>query len=250
MKLVLLPGMDGTGLLFKPILESLQNTLAGIDVLVLNLPNHCPQDYDYLSSFIAKQLPQTDFILVAESFSGGIAARLSSTKLSSTQQASTQLAPTQLASHHLKGIIFVASFLSSPKPYLPYLASLLPLHLLVDLPLSSFVYRTFLLGNGASKQDILLLKKAIKATSVQSLKQRLKTISKARYNGFTSDIPIVHISASQDRLVSKRKIADFTKAYPNHTLIKLEGPHFLLQTQAEQCASMFADSIDILLKSK
>jgi hypothetical protein len=36
MKIVLLPGLDGTGILFKPFIEALPN---GIDVLVISYPS-------------------------------------------------------------------------------------------------------------------------------------------------------------------------------------------------------------------
>ena len=101
MTLVLLPGMDGTGLLFAALLAELNE----IETLVLALPQTGPQDYATLAEYIRPQLPQADFILLAESFAGGIAAQLS-----------------QQECAHLQGVIFVAAFLSAPKKRLTQLA--------------------------------------------------------------------------------------------------------------------------------
>lgn len=57
MKLVLLPGMDGTGILFKQLLANIQ----GIDVLVLSLPMEGSQDYQSLARKILKSLPELLF---------------------------------------------------------------------------------------------------------------------------------------------------------------------------------------------
>ena len=117
MKIVLLPGMDGTGNLFKDAVSE----LSMMDVIILSLPNEGPQNYQDLSSSLIKDLPEEDFIIVAESFSGGIAACLSNDQ-----------------PPHLKAIIFVASFLSAPKKHIAYLASLLPIQQFTKLPLFKF----------------------------------------------------------------------------------------------------------------
>lgn len=112
-------------MLFDPLVANIQ----GMEVVVLPLPTEGAQDYKALSQDILKRLPNEDFILVAESFSGGIAALLSQ-----------QLIP------HLKGIIFVASFLSGPKKMVARFASLLPIRYLARLPFSGIVYRLFFWG--------------------------------------------------------------------------------------------------------
>ncbi|SEH70807.1 hypothetical protein SAMN05660691_00907 [Rheinheimera pacifica] len=109
-------------MLFGPLLANTQ----GMEVVVLPLPNEGAQDYKSLSQYILKRLPHEDFILVAESFSGGIAAQLSQ-----------QIVP------HLKGIIFVASFLSAPKKLMAHFASLLPIRHLTHLPFSGSVITHF-----------------------------------------------------------------------------------------------------------
>ena len=59
------------------------------------MPKLGPQDHASLAKFIKEQLPAEDYVLLAESFAGGIGPEL-----------------VKLKPKHLKGVIFVASFLS------------------------------------------------------------------------------------------------------------------------------------------
>ncbi len=216
MKIVLLPGMDGTGILFEKLLLYLK----GCEVIVLPLPNDGPQDYLFLSEYIVKLLPNEYYILVAESFSGGIAALLSQQSLS-----------------HCKGIVFVASFLSAPNRILVNIACLLPIRLFVHLPLSGFVFRFFFLGNKPSQTEIPSFLGAIKSVPQKTIKSRLKTIAKTSYDGFTSCIPVLYLKASHDRLVPNKKVKEIQKAYVNFEFSEIAGPHFILQVRPKECAS-------------
>ncbi len=103
--LVLLPGMNGTADLFTKFLSNFDG-----DYIVISLPDFGAQDHASLAKVIYEQLPKQEFVLLAESFSGGIVPEL------------LQLKPT-----HLSGVIFVASFLSCPNKYLLGVAKLLPI---------------------------------------------------------------------------------------------------------------------------
>ena len=73
-RLVLLPGLDGTGLLFEPLLRALPKE---IEATVIRYPGDQRLSYDELLEFLRDQLPRdTPFILLGESFSGPLAIRL------------------------------------------------------------------------------------------------------------------------------------------------------------------------------
>lgn len=77
MKLVLLPGMDGTGRLFAPLLSRLDDRL---EPVVIAYPGHEQLDYDQLHEFVRARLPKGEpFILLGESFSGPVAITLAAT---------------------------------------------------------------------------------------------------------------------------------------------------------------------------
>lgn len=229
MKIVLLPGMDGTGILFEKLLLYLKE----YEVIVLPLPNDGPQEYLFLSEYIVKLLPDENYILVAESFSGGIAAFLSQQSLP-----------------HMKGIVFVASFLSAPNKFLLNIPCLLPIRLFVNLPLSDFIFRFFFLGNEPSQTEIPSFLRALKSVPQKTIKSRLNTIGKTRYDGFTSCIPVLHIKASHDRLVPNKKEKEFQKAYVSYEFSEIAGPHFILQVKPKECASVILRFYASCIKQK
>ena len=72
--LVVLPGLDGTGLLTTPLLDAL--TARGVPAQVLRYPQEGPQDYATLAARVRLQLPETPFVLLGESFAGPLAVLL------------------------------------------------------------------------------------------------------------------------------------------------------------------------------
>lgn len=62
MKLVFLPGMDGTGNLFSPLFRFLPN----FDCQVISLPEVGGQDYVSIKNYVKGRFPVEDFILIAE----------------------------------------------------------------------------------------------------------------------------------------------------------------------------------------
>jgi hypothetical protein len=61
LKLVLLPGMDGTGELFAPLLKHLSK----FDVEIIAYPQVGGQDYQTLIDFVSGKLPNEKYILSA-----------------------------------------------------------------------------------------------------------------------------------------------------------------------------------------
>ncbi|MET0090382.1 MAG: hypothetical protein ABW068_10250 [Candidatus Thiodiazotropha sp.] len=71
MKLIMLPGLDGTGRLFKGFLQCYPG-----EARVVSLPMDGPQDHRALAQRISPRLPEEDYVLLAESYSGLIAMHL------------------------------------------------------------------------------------------------------------------------------------------------------------------------------
>jgi pimeloyl-[acyl-carrier protein] methyl ester esterase len=217
MKLILLPGMDGTGKLFAPLI----NLMADIDVDVIPLPCEGPQDYDSLTKWVSTKLPESDFILLAESFSGPIAANLSCQNNS-----------------HLKSVIFVASFLSAPSIWKLTVARCLPIKFLSKMPGARFFYKIFCLGWDAKPDLLNLFESALAEVPQAVLKARLKTMANLTSQPFTSNLPVIYIQATEDKLVPVNVLKDFFKNYPQIDLVKMRAPHFLLQAKPEESAKL------------
>ena len=73
MKILLLPGLDGTGLLFEDLLAQLPTT---VDVEVISMDELCGSSYVEQAKEIATNVGDTKILLVAESYSGRVAYEL------------------------------------------------------------------------------------------------------------------------------------------------------------------------------
>lgn len=215
MKLILLPGMDGTGLLFEPLLHEARD----LDMEVISLPTTGPQDYASLANSVARTIGDRECALLAESFSGGVAEAL-------------------VRNHNLniKHIIFVASFLSSQSRFASRLAAVLPIKALASVPvLAPFVFKALFLGWSANPWLIALFRKSLKSVDAKALSMRLRQIAEYRASGATIEIGATYIRPKGDLLVSDRS-TEFAAAFPELKIVELAGPHFVLQTKPEACA--------------
>lgn len=219
MKLILLPGMDGTGELFTPLLEALPE----YDYETIRLPESGAQDYLSITEYVIKKLPKHDYLLVAESFSGPIGLMLASRQL-----------------QYLKGIVFVATFLSPPNKFLLAMAQFLPLKFFTRLPFVGYFHKVLFLGKGANAELLASFQSIIKSLPQKLIMQRLKAMAELEYQLQTIDLPAVYIQASADKLVSSRKAAEFADTFRQLKIRKVDGPHFILQLNPHESASIIS----------
>lgn len=217
--------MDGTGELFEEFLSYHDG-----EHLVISLPQKGHQDYSSLAQSLENQLPKEDYILLAESFSGGIVPELLKQDLT-----------------NMKGIIFVASFLSCPNKYLLPIAKILPIKALASAPLSKIGHKFLLLGKDASKA---LLSKFIKVTESipdHIIKNRLAVMNRQRLPLANFDIPTVYIQALSDRLISPGKSRELSNVFRNIEYIEIDGPHFLLQAKPKESSQAVATAAALIM---
>ena len=215
MKVVILPGLDGTGKMLSVFVDKFETKHS---VKVINYPTDETLSYSELTKLVLSQLPTGEpYIVIAESFSGPIAVKLATE-----------------ASNHLKGIIFAASFLKNPT-FIPIkfgtLSKALPLKSSILLNL----VRPLTFGKWASKSLQMLLVNAIKEVSHTVLAHRLKeVIATDELSTFSRlTLPMLYLRPTADRLVSKSASLEM-KAQNNKLTIKdVEGSHFILQTNPE-----------------
>ena len=223
MKVVLLPGLDGTGGLFKPFIEVLPNE---IDILVVSYPSNTKLSYKELTELVISQLPKEKFILVGESFSGYIAYQVALSK-----------------PKNLQSVIFVATFLENPRPILLGLSSLLSSKLIFSAPIPNYIVKKFLFGLAANKQMISLFTQSISQVSPNVLSFRLQEISKLPKNIEPCKLRATYIQATDDKLVPKRCVESFKKVFNNFNVFKIEGSHFVLQANPLACAEVLVKEI-------
>lgn len=225
MELVLLPGMDGTGMLFQPLIRVLGEN---IKINIVQYPCNEELSYNELCVFVKERLPRRqEFILVAESFSGPIAYRLA-----------TESIP------NLKSIIFVASFLEAPRPILLSVLKLLPLTFFFRIPIPDLITKQIFLGPNASPSLVKLFKEALGQVKPSVLAYRLRAISSLKASGPALQIPCCYIQAKSDMLVPVKSFQPFERLIPQIKVYRIEGPHFVIQANPESCARIIQKEIN------
>ena len=138
--LVILPGMDGTGLFFQPFARAMPSRFSA---RVLEYPVDVPMNYDQLEVRVLSELDQIEGpkVLLASSFSGPLAIRIAS-----KQQV------------ELSALVLVATFTHAPKPrWLRHLVHPWVFH----VPPPSWIIRRNLVGADASAELVREVKETV-----------------------------------------------------------------------------------------
>ncbi len=227
MRLALLPGLDGTGLLFEPLISALPQ---GLQPLVVEYPQSCAGSFtDHVDTATAALSGGKRWLLLAESFSGPIAARV------------------VIENPDLKiaGVVFCASFLTPPRRPLLALAKRSPLQAAFS-HVPDWALRTFCLGNRADRSTIDLVRLALSRAGPKALAARLRMLSAMpAFDGHIA-VPTLYLRAMNDRLVGPTSMHEFSRHCRQVNTVEIEGPHFILQTRPDACAkavAAFADSL-------
>ena len=216
MRALLLPGMDGSGGLLQPFVEALAPDIVA-DVAVY--PPQRALGYDALLELVQARIPRDGpFLLIGESFSGPLAIRIAASS------------PPGLA-----GLVLCASFASSPRPRLA------PLRPLLRLPLPKPPVRwlmPFLMGPWATPEWTRRGRDAMAPLTSAVARLRLSEVTRIDARDALAGVrhPLLYLQAGRDRLVPARCWREVQRVRPDATLVRLEGPHFLLQHRPEACA--------------
>ena len=215
-RLVLLPGMDGTGQLFGPFLAALGAT---VDAHVVRYPPSMAS-YKELVAFAANELP-TDghYVILGESFSGPIATALAARR------------PTGLV-----GLVLCATFVKNPPPRFNSLRSLVGLLPAIAPPIKPL---SWLLCNEAAHSQADPLRSAIASIPPSTLRARLGEVLAVDACASLRDVsvPILYLRALHDRLVPRDASQVIQRIRQDVTVVDIEAPHFLLQTAPKAAAA-------------
>jgi pimeloyl-ACP methyl ester carboxylesterase len=207
--LVLLPGMDGTGDLFRPLLAAIRDDWP---VCVVRYSRDEPNSVDELVEHARLLLPDGPLVLLGESFSGPVAASL-----------------TAGMGCRVQGLILVSSFVRCPRPNLSSLAFLANL---VNVKLAAQMASLFLLNRHAAPELRQAVRAAVNQVAPRVLRSRLKAIASVDVCAScrTIECPVLYLQAQHDRLVPARAGATVQKVIPHARIVRLKAPHGLLQT--------------------
>ncbi|MEM7538382.1 MAG: hypothetical protein AAF639_39805 [Chloroflexota bacterium] len=217
MKIVLLPGMDGTGNLFADFCAELAPLF---EPEIIPYPTDIPQSIETLAGYVESKVPHTEsYILLAESFSGRIAYEVA-----------------QRGNTNIHSIVLVATFLQNPYPTITPLHHIVPIHWLANIPIPDWILRQFLLGSAMTPTLADCFRASVRSIPSKIMRKRLNSIATMSLPTTPLTKHCLYLQATEDVLIPKRCVRDFERSCSNLTVQPITGKHFLLQSSPYECA--------------
>jgi pimeloyl-ACP methyl ester carboxylesterase len=209
--LVLLPGLDGTEIFFRPLLAVLP---AWVKPVVVTYPMSGANGYSDLLAVVLVAIEDAkEFYVLGWSFSGPLALMLAAK-----------------APSRIRGVILCASFVRPPLPVLSWLrfAVISPVVHIVRLARRAPL---FLSGNST---DLFRRDKAATwarvPTRILALRARTILALDARECLRKCPRPVLYLAGSRDRVVPKRNVQEVVRESPSAKVVTIDGPHLALYT--------------------
>jgi pimeloyl-ACP methyl ester carboxylesterase len=217
MKLVLLPGLDGTGELFAPFVDE----LGGLETQVISYPLDREMTYPEHEAVARAKLPaDDDFVLLAESFSGPIGISIAAA-----------------APPRLKGLILCCTFASNPLPVFGPFAKLIGIAPALRIPPA--LTAPWLYGKHGTVELRRAHRRAMARVAPSTMRARVAAILDVDYRHLLRriEVPILYLCATVDRLIPSSVARGLKSMRRDMEFIEIEAPHFLLQTEPARCAA-------------
>ena len=228
MRLVMLPGMDGTGSLFRGFLDVLPPTT---EVVIVRYPFHRALGYaELLDAVRAAVDPLNEYVLVAESFSTPLAVMFAAGQ-----------------PEGLQGVVLCAGFVTPPvRGVMRWLAERLR-WVIFRVPFPSWAARVFLLGIRAPRELLDDVTDAIARVAPDVMARRVVEVLRVDVRKELSEInvPILALFSGDDKVVSDECRPEML-AQKNMKTGTIDGPHMLLQRAPVRCSRLIVDWIKAL----
>jgi pimeloyl-[acyl-carrier protein] methyl ester esterase len=219
MHLVLLPGLDGTGVLFRPLVAALPHEITSV---VVTYPCDEPLGYDALLPRVLAALPSGEpFVVLGESFAGPIALRVAAAR------------PAGLA-----GVVLCATFVRSPhRGVARWLGHAVGPSAMRLFPAASQV--KMLLGGYSTPELRALSAEALSLVRPEVLAARLQDVLAVDVTTELAacDVPVLYLRGSRDMVVPSHNLREIRRIRPSVEVAVLPAPHLVLQTQPAASAA-------------
>ena len=222
-QLLMLPGMDGTGELFEPLINAIG---AKLETSIISYPLDEALGYEELLNIVTSRIPkEKPYFLLGESFSGPLAVMAASK-----------------SSENLLGIILVATFVKSPMPrWMNRLKWLLRGPMLDMRPRPFIIER--LLGRDCPEKTKRWVQDTLPRLKREVLAARIKAVLEinVREELKSGQVPVLYIAGSRDWLVGKNCLDAVWLCRPDVEIKVLDGVHMILQTRPDDSARAIID---------
>ncbi len=219
--LVLLPGLDGTGLLFGPLVAALP---AGVRAEVMRYPADRELTYGTLAAEVAAGLPRGGpFLLVGESFGGPLAVLLAAGRPAG-----------------LVGVVLCATFVTCPWPALGRLVRPLvrPLPFRLYPAYKRAVHRTRREPAPGSWAAAAAVSRLVRPAVIAGRVRMVLSVD-VREALRACPVPILYLRGSHDRLVPAGNLRQIRAIRPDVSAVTIASSHQVLQKRpAETAAAM------------
>jgi pimeloyl-[acyl-carrier protein] methyl ester esterase len=213
---LLLPGLEGTGELFRRFLAEADSTL---ELRALAYPRDRFLDYAALEKLVQAELPvNRRFALLGESFAGPLALRVAAGR------------PPGLI-----GLVLAESFHRRPaSPLFRRLRPLVPLFF--RMPLPPHVVRLFLAGPDAPDDLVEEVRAAV--ATVEGSVMAARAIEALRVDATDAlaacPVPVLFLGGKQDRLLRSALPFEIRALRPDVEIRMLDAPHLVLQRRPRE----------------
>ncbi len=208
---LLLPGIDGSGRLYGPLVEAGPRAFRPE---VVSYPPDAVLGYDDLVALVRARLPAGRFLLLAESFSGPIAIRVAAGRPKG-----------------LVALVLAATFLHSPlNPLLHPVRGLIGARLF-GLPMPAALIRWFMAGPDAPDPLVEEVRRAVAAVSADVMARRAAESLRVdvREELARVDAPILVLCPTRDRLIRTDVAEEILALRPDAEVSLVDAPHMVLQ---------------------
>lgn len=226
MKLVLLPGMDGTGRLFADFVAALGSEF---EARVVSYPRDAPLGYEELEDFARSALNGSEpFVLVAESFSTPIAIRWAASE-----------------PQNLKGLVLCAGFVRNPLGGVRRLMALALAPVVFRWNPPDFVLRKLLVGPDGDATLLAAVRGALADVKPEVLAARFRSVLSCdeRVNLKRLTLPILFIRPTRDGLVPTLAYEEIRATNSMVEMREIDGPHLVLQANPRKCVEVVAEFV-------
>jgi pimeloyl-[acyl-carrier protein] methyl ester esterase len=224
-----LPGLDGSGVLFRPLLSHLPSELRPG---VVAYPKDKTLGYEELLPLVLAALPSPlPFVLLGESFSGPLALMAAATRPPG-----------------LMGVILCATFVRNPMwPRLPGLRHLANPMAFRFYPMVSRVKA--MLGGYSTPEWRALKAEALSEVRPAVIAHRVREVLQVNVirELASCPVPILYLRGERDRVVPAHNLREIVAARPAVEVAYFPSPHLVLQTQpvlASAAISTFVAGLD------
>jgi pimeloyl-ACP methyl ester carboxylesterase len=227
--LVLLPGLDGTGSLFAPLLGHLPETLTPV---VVKYPPDQVLYYEQLFPYIREVMPWNEpYILLAESFSGPLAIKFAAEQ-----------------PENIHAVVLASAFFSKIDAPDASWTSFFTKEKWFERATPDSAIKQLVTGGICESSLLSSIKQAIHTVKPEVLAHRVRLMVEIDYSSALEELraPLLCLAGTQDKLAAQQAIQKLLAAKENSKCVNFNSSHLLLQTHPKEAIEAIQDFVNNL----